>query len=219
MLLASSCRSATPMRPNPRRSLVSDGRKQAHPKAPRMTAWCVLRTSSRKTLRIAEALEDRGLKAWTPREVRMIRIPRANVRRRVVLPMMPSFVFARSENLHELLHLSASEQEGLQFSVMHYADRIPLIADVQLNALRRIEARRNPRKRADRRFPPGIEVRVKIEGGSFAGMRGKVEKSDHGHTLVCFDNRLTVKIDTLLLSADEVETEQDHYGLAARKAA
>jgi transcription antitermination factor NusG len=186
-----------------------------------MSDWVILRTSGRHTLRLAETLSEDGLEAWTPVETRNIRIPRANVRRTVQLPIMPSYVFARAHNLIDLIQLSALRpiprrvscrpcDRGEEwrpyhadFSVMRYHDRIPVIADGHLQSLRTIEAKRAPKKRGTP-LMPGLSVRVKQEGGSFAGMKGRVERSDEGSTLVCFDNRLTVKIATALLDASEI---------------
>lgn len=175
--------------------------------------WIILRTSGRHTLRLAATLSEDGYEAWTPVETRTIRIPRANVRRTVMLPIMPSYVFAQAHNLIDLIQLAAmkpkprraSQQPAhADFSVMHYNDRIPIIADHHLQSLRTIEAKRRPRQKAERTFDPGVSVRVKMEGGSFAGMNGRVERSDHGSTLVCFDHRLTVKISTSLLCETDI---------------
>jgi transcription antitermination factor NusG len=174
--------------------------------------WIILRTAGRSTLGLAETLNEDGYEAWTPVETRNIRIPRANVRRTVRLPIMPSYVFVRAEHLIDLIQLAAMKpkprRRSLQpahpdFSVMHYHDRIPIIADNTLQSLRNIEAKRRPREKVAA-LAPGLSVRVKTEGGSFAGMRGKVERSDEGNTLVCFDSRLTVRIATALLEASEI---------------
>lgn len=192
--------------------------------------WIILRTAGRHTLRLANTLSEDGYEAWTPVETRNIRIPRANVRRTVKLPIMPSYVFARAHDLIDLIQLAAmkpkprraprkidehSQPAHADFSVMHYHDRIPVIADGHLQSLRQIEAKRSPRQKADRVFANGLSVRVKMEGGSFAGMTGKVERSDHGATLVCFDNRLTVKISTRFLEANEIGMVLPCLGLAA----
>lgn len=188
------------------------------------TDWIILRTSGRSTMRLAETLTEDGYEAWTPVETRNIRIPRANVRRTVKLPIMPSYVFARSSHLIDLIQLSAMKPKARRvlnqpahadFSVMHYHDRIPIIADHHLESLRSIEAKRTPRQKAERAFAPGLSVRVKTEGGSFAGMKGRVERSDFGSTLVCFDNRMIVKISTSLLLPDELGVMPSYLGLAA----
>lgn len=183
--------------------------------------WVILRTQGRNTLRLAETLSEDGYEAWTPVESRNIRIPRANVRRTVRLPIMPSYVFVRAQHLIDLIQLAGmkpiprrvcsrplerSEEWRpfhADFSVMRYCDRIPVISDHHLQSLRTIEAKRAPKRKAAP-LTPGLNVRVKQEGGSFAGMKGRVERSDEGSTLVCFDNRLSVKISTSLLDVSEI---------------
>lgn len=194
-----------------------------------MTAsWCILRTSGRQTLRLAETLAQDGFEVWTPIEHRKIRIPRMNIRRDVTLPIMPSYIFARAHHLVDLLEMAAmpfkprrasGRPSHVDFSVMHSHDGIPLIGDNHLQALRVLEAKRTPRKRAQRIFPSGVEVRVRTEGGSFAGMNGVVRRSDHGHSLVCFSDRLTVKIPTSLLDENSLGGERPCDGVAARRAA
>lgn len=190
-------------------------------------SWIILRVSGRHTLKLAQTLAEDGFDVWTPAEVRKIRIPRANVRRDVTLPIMPSYVFARSRHLVDLIQMSAqpfkprrkaNQPAHADFSVMRFHDSIPTVADGHLQALRVLEAKRQPRKKAQR-LPKGMEVRVKTEGGSFAGMQGKVERSDEQTTLVCFDSRMTVKIATSLLSLDAVRNELPSSGVLSRKAA
>lgn len=172
--------------------------------------WCVLRTSGRHTLRLAKSLSDAGLKVWTPIEERMIRIPRANVRRPIVLPIMPSYVFARACHIVDLIQIIESkkrmESDHPDFSLFRLADRIPIIADELLNGLRTIEKRRIPRKKSAK-LPVGLQVKVGEAGGSFAGMQGRVERSGEDYTMVCFDNRLTVKISTYLLTENDIRQE------------
>jgi transcription antitermination factor NusG len=179
--------------------------------------WCVLRTSGKNTLRLAQSLADEGMQVWTPKEERMVRVPRANVRRPVTLPIMPSYVFARATHLIDLLQIidrkKRLESDHPDFSLMRLGDRIPIIADELLNGLRTIELKRVPRKRSIK-LPAGLQVKVGEAGGSFAGMHGRVERSDEGYTVVCFDNRMTVKISTYLLCENELQQRP-----VARKAA
>ena len=189
-------------------------------------AWIVLRTTGRHTLRLSNTLQEDGFDVWTPREFRRIRIPRMNVRRDVTLPLMPSYIFASAHHLVDLLQLAAmpfkprraGRPAHQDFTVMHFHDTIPVIADVHLTQLRFLEVKLAPRKKAQR-FSHGVEVQVKIEGGSFAGMKGRVERSDEATTLVCFDNRLTVKIPTFQLNGNQLQVERSVTGTAARKAA
>jgi transcription antitermination factor NusG len=190
--------------------------------------WCILRSRGRFTLRLEESLNEDGFEAWTPKEVRKIRIPRTNVRRTVVLPLMPSYVFARANHLVDLLLMAEmsvkprrarGQPAHVDFSVMHFHDSIPLIGDRQLQALRHLEAKRTPRAKAQRTFADGVEVVVKIEGGSFAGMKGVVRKSDTSTSLVCFSERMSVKIPTYLLSEIDIGSQSVLDRAAAREAA
>jgi transcription antitermination factor NusG len=170
---------------------------------------------------LAESLAEDGYEVWTPVEVRMIRIPRKNVKREVRLPIMPSYVFARAHQLVDLLMMadapvkrrtcaSRRDEWGREikpkphsdFDVMHAFGQIPLVPDKHLNALRVIETKRTPAKKADKQFIPGVTV--KVGGGSFGGMVGRVKRSDTGYTIVCFNDRYIVKIPTLLLKEDGV---------------
>jgi transcription antitermination factor NusG len=84
---------------------------------------------------------------------------------------------------------------------MHCGERIPFVGEEDLTHLRRIEAKRTPIPKAQKPLPVGLAVRV--NGGSFGGMAGVVERSDRGKTLVCFNGRYTVRVATSLLSSSE----------------
>lgn len=189
------------------------------------SAWLILRCSGRSTLRLSDTLAADGFKVWTPRETRRIRIPRMNVRRDVIEALMPSYVFVKAEHLIDMLEMAKMPVKPRRgagpahdgFTVMHWHDRIPLIADVDLTQLRRLEAKRTPAKKAERSFPVGSTV--KVEGGSFGGMKGKVDRSDTAHTLVCFSEKFVVKINTFLLLPDDVGDALPCEGTAAKRAA
>jgi transcription antitermination factor NusG len=186
--------------------------------------WIILRCSGRSTIGLAESLTKDGYEAWTPVETRTVRVPRANAKREIRNPIMPSYVFARLEHLVDLIQLAAMpvkprrgaglrEPAHADFSVLHCFDKIPVVADKDLTELRRIEIKRTPVKKAERAFRSGALVRV--NGGSFGGMSGEVQRSDRAHTIVCFSNRWTVKVFTSLLAPDEAYSFQS----AALKAA
>lgn len=190
--------------------------------------WCILRCAGRVTLRLAQTLGEDGFEVWTPRETRRIRIPRANVRREATLALLPSYVFARTSHLIDLLELAAmpvKPRRGYNFDkpahpgfrVMKSERGIPVVGDRDLDALRFLEARRTPIRKAIRTFPAG--VRVRVEGGSFGGMSGRVERSDEMHTLVCFSDKYVVKIPTSILREEELQNPRLGNGTAARKAA
>jgi hypothetical protein len=178
--------------------------------------WCILRTSSRHTIPLSERLAEDGFEVWTPIETRTIRVPRQNVKREIRLPIMPSYVFARAHHLIDLIQ-RADLPIAPTFSVMHaFGDQIPLVREQHLTKLRELEIKKTPKRKAERTFDPGVIVRVGEGGGSFSGMTGAVRKSDKGYTLVCFNERYTIKINTLLLCSDSVCDETE---IAALKAA
>lgn len=176
--------------------------------------WCILRTSGRHTLTLAESLAKDGFEVWTPVETRRIRIPRANARRDVTLPIMPSYVFARVAHLVDLLELAAMpvkprrgkglrEPAHADFSVLHAFGKIPLVADRHLTELRRLEAKRTPVKRAAYSFPRNATARV--DGGIFGGMVGVVVRSTPSNTVLCFNGGFPVEIPTSLLELDKAQ--------------
>lgn len=186
--------------------------------------WCILRCSGRHTLGLAESLAKDGYEVWTPVETRKVRIPRANVRREVRLPIMPSYVFARLHHLVDLLQLAdlpvkprrgagLREPAHVDFSVLHAFGRIPIVADHHLTALRGLEAKLTPIKRAAYSFPRNAEARV--DGGAFGGLVGVVVRSSPTKTVLRFDGGFPVEIPTSLLRRDALQDDQE----AARKAA
>jgi hypothetical protein len=186
--------------------------------------WCVLRTKARHTLRLAQSLGEDGFEVWTPVETRTVRIPRVNVRRDVRLPIMPSYVFARARHLIDLIMLAGMPVKprrgaGLRkpahedFRVMRCPTGIPAVSDEDLRELRKIEAKRTPIQKAAKVIPSGSPVRV--EGGSFGGMSGVVERGDRTHTLVCFNDRYLVKIPTCILTENMAGAGEPVIGMAA----
>jgi hypothetical protein len=174
--------------------------------------WCILRTSGRSTIGLAESLSKDGYEAWTPVETRMVRSPGINARREVRLPIMPSYVFARVEHLIDLLQLAdmpvkprrgagLMDPAHARFTVLHAFGRIPLVAERHLSELRRTEAKRTPIKRAAYSFPRNASTRVK--DGAFAGLVGIVVRSTPAKTVLCFDGGFAVEIPTTLLDVPE----------------
>ena len=188
-----------------------------------MTDWCILRTSKRHTLRLAETLSVDGYESWTPVETKVERVPHSNAKREVRRPILAGFVFARSEHLIDLLQLAAlpvksrlgaglRERAHADFRVMRCFGKIPLVAERHLAKLREMEAKRTPRKLAAYSFPRNAAARVKE--GVYGGMVGIVDRSNPKETKLCFDGMWKVTIPTSLLEEDEAYLEA-----AARKAA
>lgn len=187
-----------------------------------MSEWVILRCSGQKTLRLAATLAEEGFEVWTPAEIRTVKVPKANVRREVSLPIMPSYVFASARHLIDLLQIAgrpAYAYAHADFSVMRHGGAIPVISDASLQALRRTEAKRSSKRKAIRTFEQGLNVTVKTEGGSFAGMRGTVKKSETGYSLILFGKNFEAKIPTFLLDESDVRNGDPYPQFDVRKAA
>lgn len=108
--------------------------------------WCILRTSGGRTVPLARSLAAAGFEAWTP--VRTIRRPAPAQGRRLVmgqrrklidvdLAILPGFVFARADQLHDLVRAAGAEQSPHpSFSVFHQAGRVPLVREASIIGLR-----------------------------------------------------------------------------------
>jgi hypothetical protein len=199
--------------------------------------WCILRTSAGRTLGVAKALADAGFEVWTPSEMQLRRAPRSRTKRERMIPLIPTFVFARADRLTDLIALSKKPSQNYQywdaeerrmmargvpyFSVFRHLDRYPLITDASLEALRQAEQRMKGKPRTGTSVPvPVFELgtQVRVPEGSFAGMIGVVEESKGEYTLVCFPKwSVPIKIASLLLLADMAE-EPSPKGTAARAA-
>jgi transcription antitermination factor NusG len=163
--------------------------------------WCVLRMSGQRTQAVTDSLTAAGFEVWTPLCEESRRRPRSKVRVRRIVPVMPTYVFARATHLHDLLaEASNPTTDHPPFSVFRWDGRIPLIADRHLNALRVAEQKRKTGKAAPS-FAAGEIVRV-IDGPA-AGLSGIVERSKGKFALVAFpDSQVPMDISTFLLVPD-----------------
>lgn len=166
-----------------------------------MSDWVILRTKGRDTLELAEKLARAKFMVWTPTHVERKHSPHNRLGVEIAAPLLPTFAFARARHLHSLLAMSGAPRKACpDFSVFHYMDQIPLIADNELDALRQVEERERlnslRRKPRARKFDSGDEIR--IDQGAFAGMSGIVEQDDGKFAMVLF-GRTAVKIATFML--------------------
>ena len=166
-----------------------------------MDRWCILRCSGRPTLRLAASLAEDGFEVWTPSRTETRRVPRMNARREVTLPILPGFVFASAAHLWTLHDLAEDPKSRIAFSLFRYLDRFPLIADAELQHMRALEQRLARPRKAKRPLDHGALVRV--EGGSFHGLSGVVQRSSRGETVVVFDGKWQVKVSTCSLKQME----------------
>ncbi len=115
--------------------------------------WCILRTSGGKTLALMTSLTQAGFDAWTPRTLTHIRATKRKPAFERASPIVPTFVFARSAHLADLLRCqSAPVSPHPGFRVLQMGDRVPVIAGRSLAALREEEAR------ADRMYQSQLDA-------------------------------------------------------------
>jgi hypothetical protein len=176
-----------------------------------MTHWCILRTAGRSTLALTSSLAADGFDVWTPCRAMKIRKPRWNAHRDVTVPLTASWVFAGAHHLVDLLNLAEQASQHRRgagcrlpahpdFSVFHHLDRIPLIADRDLDPLRE-EANAAPRSLELRDIYRKGD-RVRVTSGIFGDMAGYVERPEGILTLVRFGAKLRVKLSTFILKPD-----------------
>lgn len=178
--------------------------------------WCILRTGSVSTLPLAKSLTDAGYEVWTPLEIHERRSPKTRKREEVTAALMPSFVFARSLHLADLIDLSRSPTLNYQvwdkeqrrmvtkghpvFRLFRSDGGYPTVSDRELQPLRIAEKRTAP-KPAGKVFNTGD--RIKLTEGGFAGLSGIVERTQGAFALVAFPGfNIPVKIATWMLIAD-----------------
>lgn len=162
--------------------------------------WAILRCSNCKTLDLAASLNEAGFEAWSPVEIATKRVPRANVKRKVAIALLPSYVFAGAAHLLELLEIiNQPVSAHAKFRLLREADRIPLIPDAALAPLRRAERYRKPLERG---LAPGEKVR--LTEGAFAGCNGVVQTARGKYAMVVIPGfRMPLKIAEWHLLRDE----------------
>jgi hypothetical protein len=168
-------------------------------------------------MRLAASLALEGFGAWTPVETQRVRIPRMNARRVTKLAMMPGFVFAPAERVGDLSELANASQGRLRLMLRCDGEDYAYIRDREFDPLRKIEARRTPPTQAEKAYLRGSLVRV--TGGICGGMTGEVHRGDKVNTLVCFNGRYLVKINTSLLQTNALDRFQSATGGPAALAA
>ncbi len=184
--------------------------------------WCILRCAGRSTLPLAASLAEDGFEVWTPVETRIVRIPRANVRREVRRPIMAGFVFACARHLWTLVELAdmpVKSRRGVglrkpahhDFSLFHDLGDFGFVRDGELQSLRMAEHRAVPLAKL-KAYARGATVPGR---GAFEGLAGIVEGSRGKFTLVCFNGDTVVKIPTFILRADEIGSDRPNLLAAA----
>lgn len=152
--------------------------------------WLVLRMAGPRTLKVADALASRGLRAWTPKGTERRRRPRSDKYLDREVALLPGFVFVGDEHLAELIALIRSEALLCpSFSILQHDGQFPTASDRAIEPLRQFEVRmqeqwagyldalakkaKGKRKRsAARAYVLG--QRVKVEREAFAGLEGRI---------------------------------------------
>lgn len=173
--------------------------------------WCILRMAGPRTMTVTQSLSEAGFDVWTPVKAISKRRPRSNERREMLVPVLPSYAFARASSLNGLMMESLRQvSPHPPFSIFRYCGRIPLISDRSLDNLRKIERRNLPEKAA-RMFKHG--ERVRISDGGFAGLTGIVKTGKGRFTMVLFPGfSMPIKVSSMLLLG---ETDDHAEAIAA----
>lgn len=178
--------------------------------------WCILRTSARSTLRLAEAIRKEGIEAWTPSEVSKPRIPKRRARITLQEPILPRFVFADASRLADVLALSHRPFSG--FTVMKLGAGHAVARESSLKWLREEEAERErkrliaidkEKREARRKSGSPLDIGSLVEmpkGGSWEGLSGVVERSDNRRTVIDL-GRYSVEVETWQLANDVLSAE------------
>ncbi len=153
--------------------------------------WCILRCSGSKTLELAASLNEAGFEAWAPVETVTKRVPRANVKRKVAIALLPGYVFVRARHVLDILALLNDPTKPLgKATLVREPERIPLVSDAALAPLRLAERYRKP---LERKLTPGEKVR--LTEGAFAGCNGVVETARGKFAMVLIPGfRMPLKI-------------------------
>lgn len=159
--------------------------------------WIVLQCPSSKTIQLVEALQVRGIHAWTPVWNRMRRMPRSHQTRSIVLPCIAGLVFAPSVQETPVRYFM-KRLKVFDYRVMQTEAGSRLIPDDALTHLRKIsdqpkEVRRTP-------LPiPG--ERMRFNAGAFDGLHCVVLAADNRFVTVELEEFSTqpVKINPFIL--------------------
>lgn len=177
-------------------------------------SWCILRTGNLDTLPVHEALKKMGFAVWTPIERRIGRMPRTRKEYDRTYALMPTYVFAPSDRLDDLLALSVVPSINCPpFTIFRHGGGFPLIANLELDSLRSEEDRRRSiferHKNKGRKAPvfePGLEIKLSEAG--FEGLFGTVVESKGSYTLVDIPGfKQPIQISSLLLQKDVIADE------------
>ena len=178
------------------------------------SSWCILRMSGPGTLALAASLQDAGMEAWTPTEHVRRRVPRSKSTEHRIVPLAPTYVFARALHLEDLKRIERLDvSPHPRFSIFRYYGETMFVRHRELSALRSLQqdsyrsslpaSGRAPGKPRGQAFEHGDKV--KITTGAFTGFEAYIELSDGLMTTLSislFGQAREVKVETLHLRAN-----------------
>lgn len=168
--------------------------------------WCILRTSGPHTLPLARSLVEHRYDAWTPIRVEERRRPRSQARRRVEMPILPTFVFVRAAQVEAIAAaMAAPLSPHPPGSVMRYYGRVPEIADSEVRGLRAEEDRLRRRALQSTRHHVPEGTALNFVSGPFGGLSGVVEGCDGKFAEVRLVGGLSVKVASWRILDGEVQ--------------
>ena len=119
---------------------------------------------------------------------------------------MPSFVFARSCHLADLLRaLALPTSPHPSFSIFQYAGRAPVIGDAALGRLRAAEEKSKRDRRKTQRRAVAVGEDVRLTEGAFAGLDGVVVEVKGKVAVVNFGGGINFSVATWLLIDEDSE--------------
>lgn len=173
-----------------------------------LSGWVILTMASTRTLDVAASLTAAGIECWAPQRVER-RMGRGRKRKEVVtlpLAIAPGFVFARASRLSALLaDRAAMTSPHPRYRILRDGERIPLVADTALTALRAAEERfRVSHLKTLRRGRLAVGTELRFGQGALAGLTGIVEGEGAGGPRVRIGNGFTLTIASYLIGTDVV---------------
>lgn len=158
--------------------------------------WTALRCSGAKTTQLVRKLVENKIEAWTPVRISMRRLPRKNVKQEVVVPMLPSFVFVRVDDLVASIWLSECRMCPA-FTPMTFMGKLAQFKGRQLLPMK-VLYDDNPLGVENEL--PSVGSVVVLRFGMFSGLRGIVRGYAKKQCLVEIDNNgINVKISPFFL--------------------
>ena len=183
---------------------------------PLASDWCILRMSGPGTLGLVASLQGAGMDVWTPTEHIKRRVPRSKSTEHRIVPLAPTYAFARRVHMADLQHIERMDvSPHPRFSIFRYYGETVFVRHRELSPLRVMQqdsylsslpaSGRSPGRARGKAYDVGDEVTFTT--GPFTGFKGFVDLSDGLTTTVIvslFRRAQEVKVETLQLRSRNV---------------